>query len=834
MKRQLVAGVMGLALAGCAHTRSDVPKKPDATTPASPVGMNPVPSIHDTINRGTGDSALAQHVLNDPKDPRWSGQAPIPDAIQPGASATPAPGQPASSALMAGAGLPPTGRPGGSAVIGSAPSSQPGGSAIIGSASGGPPGGSPVAGNPSAEPLDRLNPSPPMDVAAAAAAATMPGGAAAVAGGLPSPGNPPTQDPAGLTPSMPPGSGATPPAVTATGAAGAAPGSSILSTLERPGGPMPDMLARPGGPAGSSPTTPADAVGTAGASPGGPPVSDPNGPPVAGPTANGLEPVGAPPSTPAGTAPSAGTAGATVDPSVNTSAAPGGQAKPAVAGKPRPASDPLLGPNPGLMPDLPPLPDTTPAASPAAAKPPAPSSTGSPAAPPASPVDDPPPLGSPAVPADASTAPAPAADAAAPSPAGPPSAPPSLGPPSADNRPVGSGHSAGAAELADLPPLAPVPSSGQVSGGVVQQTVASTAAPVPVRRATAHRDGQVQRVSLQKSSPENQGPEIRPSWRQASMTAAKVGDEIITVRDMRLALVETCKRKNIPYDQLSHEQKNALCAGLLKQMITESLLLQEAKRVIKNPKMYDQFSEEADRYWRDEQIPQLETEFAAENEQQLREKLKEHGRSYEALCQISRRNWMAENFLHAKLKDRLKVDYPDLRKYYNDHMQDREYDRPAQIVWRELLVEVAHYPNREAARRKIESLQQSLQRGADFAMLAKTQSEGPARSREQGGLMQTSPGSYGVAAVNDTLQSLSIGQISGILEGPSSFHIVRVEGRRAAGPAPFEELQDQIRAVLMEKKYQTERTAYIQKVWDETPVTTYLDDSENDPRRVSR
>jgi peptidyl-prolyl cis-trans isomerase SurA len=348
------------------------------------------------------------------------------------------------------------------------------------------------------------------------------------------------------------------------------------------------------------------------------------------------------------------------------------------------------------------------------------------------------------------------------------------------------------------------------------------------------RDGQILRTSLQKPVSDPREPEIPASWRQATLTAAKVGDEIITLRDLKAALTEHCKRRNIPFDNLPREEKNAFCAGFLKEMINQTLLLQEAKRTIKSPKMYDQFTQEADRFWREDQVPQLEAEFAAENEQQLREKLKEHGRSFDTLSQMTRRSWMSENFLHAKLKDRVKAELPELLKYYNEHLRDKEFDRPAQITWREIVVEAGPQTTREQARRKIEAIHQSLRRGSDFAALAKAHSEGPSRSREQGGLMQTSPGSYGVASVNEALESLPIGQVSAILEGPSSFHILRVEGRRAAGPAPFEDLQDEIRSRILDKKFQAERAAYIQKLWDDTFVTTFLDDTESNSRQVTR
>jgi peptidyl-prolyl cis-trans isomerase SurA len=388
-------------------------------------------------------------------------------------------------------------------------------------------------------------------------------------------------------------------------------------------------------------------------------------------------------------------------------------------------------------------------------------------------------------------------------------------------------------QVADLPPLEPVPSAGPPPEDPVQRTAATTASSEPSRRAATRRDGRIQRTSARRSG-ELQEPDIPASWRQASLIAAKVGDEIITVTDLRATLTEHCRRQHIPYNELSPQERNTLGGMLVKRMVDESLLIQEAKRTIKSPKMYDQFTQEADRFWREEVIPQLENELHADNEMQLRDKLKDNGRSFDTIGQTTRRSWMAENFLHAKLKDKVKVDLPDLLQYYQAHRLDKEFARPAEITWREIAVEVGRYPGREQARRKIDALHQSLSRGVDFAALAKAQSEGPTRSREQGGLMQTSPGSYGVPAVNEALNSLPLGQVSGVLEGPSSFHIVRVEGRRPAGPAPFEELQDEIRTTLQDNKYQSERAAYIRKLWDETLVSTFFDDTDSDPRRFSR
>ncbi len=71
MRRKIAVGMLGLALAGCAQSRSSMP---GAASHGQPIGMEPVPSISDTINRGTGDPAIVQATLPDPKNPNWSGE----------------------------------------------------------------------------------------------------------------------------------------------------------------------------------------------------------------------------------------------------------------------------------------------------------------------------------------------------------------------------------------------------------------------------------------------------------------------------------------------------------------------------------------------------------------------------------------------------------------------------------------------------------------------------------------------------------------------------------------------------------------------------------------
>ena len=182
----------------------------------------------------------------------------------------------------------------------------------------------------------------------------------------------------------------------------------------------------------------------------------------------------------------------------------------------------------------------------------------------------------------------------------------------------------------------------------------------------------------------------------------------------------------------------------------------------------------------------------------------------EFLRQSHRQEFLAQVYLDQKLSEGRKVELPEMLRYYNDHLHDKEYDRPAQITSRKLVVEKGHHPDPADARRKADNLLARLKRGESFA------SSGP--QGERGTERRSSPGrtdadlgqgSYAVEAVDRALNSLPLNQVSPVLEGPSSLHIVLVENRRGAGPASFEEVQDLMRNEVMYNKMHKAREVFL-------------------------
>ncbi len=88
----------------------------------------------------------------------------------------------------------------------------------------------------------------------------------------------------------------------------------------------------------------------------------------------------------------------------------------------------------------------------------------------------------------------------------------------------------------------------------------------------------------------------------------------------------------------------------------------------------------------------------------------------------------------------------------------------------------------------------------------------------------TAPDSYAVASVTAALEALPLGRISAVLEGPTSYHIVRVEARRPAGPASFGEVQDKIQLAIRKQKIDRETSAFLTRLRERALVWTDLDD----------
>ena len=162
-------------------------------------------------------------------------------------------------------------------------------------------------------------------------------------------------------------------------------------------------------------------------------------------------------------------------------------------------------------------------------------------------------------------------------------------------------------------------------------------------------------------------------------------------------------------------------------------------------------------------------------------------------------DFLAREYLTKVVTANVTVPEEEMKKYYKEN--EKEFQLPEEVKVRHIFVSVAKDATPEAkekARAKAEGLLARLKQGEDFAKLAAASSEDTSSGAKGGELGTISPGGS-VEAFEKAAFALKAGEISGVVESPYGFHIIRVDERKEPRLATFDEAKEYI-----EKKLQGE------------------------------
>jgi peptidyl-prolyl cis-trans isomerase C len=186
-----------------------------------------------------------------------------------------------------------------------------------------------------------------------------------------------------------------------------------------------------------------------------------------------------------------------------------------------------------------------------------------------------------------------------------------------------------------------------------------------------------------------------------------------------------------------------------------------------------------------------------------------------------RRSLVVSRFVDEEVVGPLAIGDEDLRRYYEQNPS--EVSRPEAVRIAQILVRVAadaSLPAKAAARQKIEEILRELRAGRDFAEMARRHSEGPEAAR--GGDSGILPRGGGPPPIERAAFQMKPGEISDVIETRLGFHIIRVGGRRAGGPAPLEEIRDALRARVAKREREQAIRAFVQKLREDAQVERHL------------
>jgi peptidyl-prolyl cis-trans isomerase SurA len=173
---------------------------------------------------------------------------------------------------------------------------------------------------------------------------------------------------------------------------------------------------------------------------------------------------------------------------------------------------------------------------------------------------------------------------------------------------------------------------------------------------------------------------------------------------------------------------------------------------------------------------------------------------------------MKFKILNLRVRSRVKISDAEARQHYNDQVRGIRATgtyEGAHILIRAPLR--ASAKEAAEAKRRAEDILARLEKGADFAEMAKAESEDAATAPGGGSLGARRPGSI-PRALERAFFDLEVGEIGGPIRTPVGFHIIRLNAREDLGVMPFKEAREKIVQSLQEEEMQRQADIWLKEL----------------------
>ncbi len=151
----------------------------------------------------------------------------------------------------------------------------------------------------------------------------------------------------------------------------------------------------------------------------------------------------------------------------------------------------------------------------------------------------------------------------------------------------------------------------------------------------------------------------------------------------------------------------------------------------------------------------------------------------------------------------------DAKAFYDSHPD--LFKEPEKIKASHILLKVEANTDpakKEEIRKKMEGAKKRLEKGEDFAALAKELSQDP--SAEKGGDLGFFEKGKMVKPFEDAAFSLKPGEVSDIVESPFGFHLIKVFDRQAERTIPYGDSKERIKKYLWRMKFMEQKNVYVE------------------------
>ena len=291
--------------------------------------------------------------------------------------------------------------------------------------------------------------------------------------------------------------------------------------------------------------------------------------------------------------------------------------------------------------------------------------------------------------------------------------------------------------------------------------------------------------------------------------AAQVNDRVITRGEVREALAPLLPELYRAYQgiELEAELEKAF-ANARRELIERALILEAFKT---------RGGQIPDQYVNDEIKRVISSRF--KGDQALFEKvLSDQKKTREEYMEDIREQMAVGMLSREEVSSRARITPEQVREEYETHKAN--YHIPEKVKYSVIVLNKGTTPEDQAVKRaEAEQIRQRLLEDADFAETAIEVSEG-SRATDGGAFPWMQPKDVR-PELQDTLNALPAGEISGIVETEQELYIVKVEARRQAGYKTFEDVRLDIKNMLTAKERARLKQRWIERLKQNNYVVVY-------------
>jgi peptidyl-prolyl cis-trans isomerase C len=278
---------------------------------------------------------------------------------------------------------------------------------------------------------------------------------------------------------------------------------------------------------------------------------------------------------------------------------------------------------------------------------------------------------------------------------------------------------------------------------------------------------------------------------------AKVNGVLVKKDELQMAITNLEGRAGAA---VPAEQRDTVYRQVLDRIVGYHLLVQEAK--------VRKF--EAPPWDVDKRLSDIKSQFPSE--QAFKDMLQQRGMTEDRLRQETAETIAVNAMLEKEFESLVAATDDEVRKFYEGNKP--RFREEATVHASHILIRVeqnADAAARTKARAQIESIQAQIKKGGNFAELATTHSQDPGSAAKGGDLGFFARGQM-VPAFEEAAFTTKVGQVSGIVETPFGYHLIKVAETKPGRDVGFDEVKEQIREYLKQQVREQKSQAFIDQL----------------------